>query len=414
MTRKEEVKVSVIIPVYNTPEKYLKPCLDSVMGQSLEEIEIIIVDNCSTDDTFVRLEGYAKADSRIVLIRQAVNGGVANSRNTGASHATGCYLYFMDSDDTLEKTALFTLYHRASQEEVEVLLFAWDVVHEEDPQGLLNPHVVASYPPSCLCTQSGQEVFSQLIQSGWEVGFIWIQLIKRDSFQARGLKFHCHASTCDDVLFFFQNLHTAQKVLCISDVLYHYTIRQQSHTNLTKGIDYAQGAFTWYLEALLSLVEYGVRKERPEIYERYFRNVRNFVAYHQAVAQKNLESKGKETLLNLQHFLWGEPLETLPTSTFSPKAEDEFCFFGAGIEGKRVLSLFGEMGFPFPVAICDNNPKIQGTKMGEIPVLSLEKALDTFPKAQFIITNQRFYQEIYEQLNEKVESFQILNLGLYE
>ena len=94
-------QVSVIIPVYNV-EKYLRQCLDSVINQTLEDIEIICVNDGSTDKSREILNEYAYKDSRIVVIHKE-NGGLASARNEGLKHVTGKYCHFLDSDDYIEK-----------------------------------------------------------------------------------------------------------------------------------------------------------------------------------------------------------------------------------------------------------------------------------------------------------------------
>ena len=95
------VKVSVIIPVYNV-EPYLKQCMDSVVGQTLKDIEIICVDDGSTDNSLDILREYAAEDSRIQIIEQK-NAGAGAARNNGMRYATGKYLSFLDSDDFFER-----------------------------------------------------------------------------------------------------------------------------------------------------------------------------------------------------------------------------------------------------------------------------------------------------------------------
>ena len=91
------VKVSIIIPTYNV-EKYLRECLDSVINQSLKDIEIICINDGSTDNSLAILEEYAKKDDRIIVINKK-NEGVAKTRNLGISRAKGQYVCFMDPDD---------------------------------------------------------------------------------------------------------------------------------------------------------------------------------------------------------------------------------------------------------------------------------------------------------------------------
>ena len=96
-----EIKVSVIIPVYNT-ENYLRECLDSVLAQTLREIEVICVDDGSTDNSLNILKEYQNKDTRIVVLTQE-NRSAGAARNYGLSIAKGKYLSFLDSDDFLIK-----------------------------------------------------------------------------------------------------------------------------------------------------------------------------------------------------------------------------------------------------------------------------------------------------------------------
>ncbi|MFL5844410.1 MAG: CDP-glycerol glycerophosphotransferase family protein [Solirubrobacteraceae bacterium] len=100
-------RISVVVPVYNV-EEYLRECLDSVAAQSFKDLEIVMVDDGSTDGSVAICEEYAARDERFTLVRQP-NGGLGNARNTGARHATGEFLNFLDSDDVLPKHALRTL-----------------------------------------------------------------------------------------------------------------------------------------------------------------------------------------------------------------------------------------------------------------------------------------------------------------
>ena len=123
------VKVSVVIPVYNT-EKYLRKALDSIVNQTLKDIEIICVNDGSTDKSLEILEEYKKNDSRIKIVSQT-NHGLGYSRNQGLNIANGEYIYFIDSDDTLENNALKELYELCEMKSLDVVLFKLINVDEE-------------------------------------------------------------------------------------------------------------------------------------------------------------------------------------------------------------------------------------------------------------------------------------------
>lgn len=122
------VEISVIIPVFNV-EKYLNECLDSICNQTFEDIEIICVNDGSTDNSLVILEEYASKDSRIKIISQQ-NQGLAASRNCGFAHSIGKYVYFIDSDDYLELDALKKLYNNAISNNSDMVMFKFQKVDD--------------------------------------------------------------------------------------------------------------------------------------------------------------------------------------------------------------------------------------------------------------------------------------------
>ena len=112
-------KISVIIPVYNV-EKYLAECLDSVLNQTFQDIEIICVNDGSTDNCGKILDKYAKKDPRIQIITQK-NKGLSGARNTGLDIATGDWICFVDSDDALPPNALSVLYSVAEKSGCQIV-----------------------------------------------------------------------------------------------------------------------------------------------------------------------------------------------------------------------------------------------------------------------------------------------------
>ena len=107
------VKISVIIPVYNV-EKYLCKCLDSILNQTLKEIEVICVNDGSTDNSLSILEDYAKKDTRLKIINQP-NQGQSTARNNGIKSAVGKYIGFVDSDDWIDEDFYESLYAAAEK-----------------------------------------------------------------------------------------------------------------------------------------------------------------------------------------------------------------------------------------------------------------------------------------------------------
>ncbi len=117
-------KVSVIVPVYNV-ENYIIDCLTSLSNQKLQEIEIICVNDGSTDNSLEIIKKYAETDSRVHILSQE-NRGLSEARNSGVKIASGEYLYFIDGDDLLDETALFELYTKAVDNDLDIVYFDAD------------------------------------------------------------------------------------------------------------------------------------------------------------------------------------------------------------------------------------------------------------------------------------------------
>ena len=111
-------KVSVIVPIYKV-EKYIKKCVDSIVGQTLPDIEIILVDDGSPDDCGAICEGYAKQDLRIKVIHKA-NEGLSEARNTGINAATSEYIGFVDGDDYVAPDMYEVLYKNITEQNADV------------------------------------------------------------------------------------------------------------------------------------------------------------------------------------------------------------------------------------------------------------------------------------------------------
>lgn len=114
-------KISIIVPVYNA-EKYLAPALDSVLDQSFTDIEVVCINDGSTDGSGEILERYQKKDNRVKVIKQKNNGGSA-ARNAGIKHSTGSYIMFLDSDDIYARGIIASAYDRAIETDADIVFY---------------------------------------------------------------------------------------------------------------------------------------------------------------------------------------------------------------------------------------------------------------------------------------------------
>lgn len=113
--------VSIIVPVYKVPEQYLRKCIESIMAQTLKEIEILLVDDGSPDQCGSICESYAKQDSRIRVLRKK-NGGLSSARNYGSKAAAGEWIMFVDGDDWIEPDMCQTMYKVGKEKNVQIVM----------------------------------------------------------------------------------------------------------------------------------------------------------------------------------------------------------------------------------------------------------------------------------------------------
>ena len=154
------MKVSVIIPVYNV-ENYVAECLESVCDQTLRDIEIICINDAATDGSREVVRKFAESDPRIRLYDNEKNLGLASTRNRGLESARGEYIYFLDSDDMIEKTSLEELYSAAESDRLDAAVFAARFIYEDEslrPNFSHNPAVFKGEYPDVM---SGRQLYKK-------------------------------------------------------------------------------------------------------------------------------------------------------------------------------------------------------------------------------------------------------------
>ena len=245
------IKVSVIVPVYNT-EKYVRKCAESILQQTLEEIELICINDGSTDRSGEILQGYAEKDERVRIIRQE-NQGQATARNAGIEEAKGEYICFVDSDDSLEAGALEALYRQAAEEKLDVLYFAGNTEYETEE--MAGDHK-AYFDRAYRRDQEEGKIFTgrEMLRMQREKRQFWrsacMCLIRRQFMEDSGIRFRSGVLH-EDNLFAFLLCLKAERTASTGAVYYHRLLRDNS-TVTTKA---TQKNLYGYLEAVLDETE---------------------------------------------------------------------------------------------------------------------------------------------------------------
>lgn len=203
--------VSIILPVYNA-ERYIERCLVSIIKQTYKPIEIILINDGSTDSSPAVMKKFAFENDCIKYIEKA-NSGVSDSRNLGIEKAKGEYIYFIDSDDWIEMDALESLYHQF--EVNKEIQFAVSGVYFDSKN---NTKVVQTED----CVIGREEALVSLFNDGYIRPVVWGKLIKYSLLQNNKITFDKDIFYSEDVMFVFEMLINSRKVAIISKPLYHY------------------------------------------------------------------------------------------------------------------------------------------------------------------------------------------------
>lgn len=301
---------SVIIPVYNV-KPFLQRCLDSVWKQSYHDFEVVIVDDGSTDGSGRICDQYAERYSQCKVIHQE-NKGLAAARNTGLQYASGKYILFVDSDDYIEKEMLTKAYYYMEEQGYDTFSFAMRRVNEQGEYLFEMAFIdgIGSYSlhdrKNFLLT-----LFLQY-KLGWEA---CIYVYRRDLIERKGIRFVENMKYAEDMPFTFEYMLYAKNAIKIPDMLYNYTRRDASITQMISVEQMVDGIFKGVFEVMWLKV-----KEESYLYYaallKYFVptilqtiDIVKFREIMKCVDNQQLQKKQWESIIEnkaIIQFFWGK------------------------------------------------------------------------------------------------------------
>lgn len=286
-----DIAVSVIIPVYNA-EPYLRQCLDSVVNQTLRDIEILCVDDGSTDGSPAILRDYQARDDRIrIFTQENLNAGAA--RNRGLDLAKGDYLSFLDADDFFEPEMLERAYARAEVLRAEVLVFRCDNYHDDEGRysDRNNSIEVACIPE--------QQPFPGTVVKGnlflTFVGWAWDKLFSREYVQKNGLRFQ-EQRTTNDLYFTYFALAKAQRIVTMDELFAHHRMHVSTSLEATR-----DKSWDCFYKALCALRD-GLRREG--LYGHYEQDFVNYCVSFSLWNLKTISWPRQEVLFYMMKNAW--------------------------------------------------------------------------------------------------------------
>lgn len=212
----QNTKVSVIIPVYNV-EPYIKKSVDSVLTQTYKNLEIILVDDGSTDDSGKICDEYAKQDDRIQVIHQK-NGGLSAARNAGLKIMTGDLIGFLDSDDWIDSDFFEILVQKQVETNADIVIIGYKYVYEKDGK------IITSNDPLVNQSYNKEEALIALAKGKIE-SHVWDRIFKKQLFD--GIEFP-EGRNYEDVSIMYRLFLKAEHISSYNCYKYNYLQRNNS------------------------------------------------------------------------------------------------------------------------------------------------------------------------------------------
>ncbi|MDR2616265.1 MAG: glycosyltransferase [Endomicrobium sp.] len=213
-------KVSVIVPIYNV-EKYLPRCLDSLLNQTLKDIEIICVEDCSTDNSRSVLKEYGQRDSRLKILYNKFNSGLATTRNNGLKVAESGYIMFCDSDDYYDQSMCLKLYNTINNCNCEIAVCGINVIYE-DKSGL--PYKESDKKYYAIKYDGLIKVTNKIVLNT-DVS-VCNKIFKREIIEENNITFP-DGLLFEDACFYFCYMIFCKNIFFIKDKFYNY-VRQEN------------------------------------------------------------------------------------------------------------------------------------------------------------------------------------------
>ena len=294
----KNVMISVIIPVYNA-KGTINRCLDSVLNQIYKNVEVICVDDESTDESLNICRDYQKSDSRVKIVEQK-NGGVAAARNAGLEIAQGEYVTFIDQDDWLELGTYIKLVELAKNYNADMVVCNYSKDSTSESQKMENVE------PIQRIIKSRDELIKYAFYREKYRGFaafVWNKLFRREMLVENGIIFDDSLKRGDDVLFYATVATVAQTTVYVDESFYHYVQREDSitHTKNAQNLDRLADILIGYERAIKIL-------EDRKVETRSIDYMKCFYVYHASLLyeiarEERLEEKQRRFQQSMRLYL---------------------------------------------------------------------------------------------------------------
>ena len=409
--------ISIIIPTLNA-SMYIKECLDSICGQSLREIEIMVIDADSNDGTVEVVEEYSRRDKRITILRDTKR-STGFAKNLGIDRARAPYVLIVEPDDYIEKGALSILYENAERENLDIVKGGFNTFIGDDKDRFFFPKSVTNIKNDYGKVHNAKENNNVFRWSMYE----WLCLYRKDFLDKYNIRHNeTPGAAFQDIGFCFLTLSLAQSVKLLENTVYHYRCDNPNSSvkdkkkifNTCIEYEYIKARMESYTDAWEKVKCAFVREyfhSNFVCYERLFEELRHDLSermHNDLIAYNNMgmidKSRFSDTELQYVNMLLNSADEfdkAIRTKDEKKENNRNRLFrslesFGeppqvviccAGHYGANLHYLLKEHGIKVS-AYADNNVDLQGTYLNSIEVISYRECVDRFSDAMYLVANK--------------------------
>ena len=392
-------KISIIVPIYNT-EAYLRECLDSLISQTLKEIEIICVDDASTDNSKQIVKEYSSIHNNVKLLEHKKNAGLSETRNSGIKAATGKYIMFVDSDDYILNDACRELYLMAENKKADIVYYSYKMLYSDGSfshvDSFSSEHVISGREHFCKATREHRNRVPS-----------WTQFYNTEFLQRNNIYFY-PGILHEDMLFYFFTAMKAERVVDVENEYYVYRQRDDSivHQKITE-----KRVKSWFM-IICKIFEFWIEntfsEEENNAISCYLTpTIKRFRLYMNKVSFDNKDYRNSFPEEFLYRVIRNENKKELVTLTQEHidriiKA-DTVVLYGAGMAAEDIYSFLLGMNIKVDQVIVSNVSSSQPF-FHEIKIQGLEQISDEekYKNAVFIIaTTEKYHREIETRIQRK-------------
>jgi glycosyltransferase involved in cell wall biosynthesis len=288
-----DVSISIIIPIYNVEEKYLKECMHSVLNQTKKDIQIICINDGSTNNSSAVIQKYKEKDNRIEIIENKSNKGAGNARNAALQHVEGDYILFVDADDWIEHDACEKLYNLGEKTKAQLVQFLFEVKDQRKQANIhFEEHIRHGFYQENF--QYKNNILTNKISILTTLQ-VWNKLWLTSFIRANKLRFDDTARAGEDMTMSWLAILSAKRIAVLPEKLYYYRCRDNS---LSRKKEYYADTISNYDKIHDILVKFNLYENLEYKHFYLSKKLEYYYRYSQKVSSKKDRKEYRKIFLN--------------------------------------------------------------------------------------------------------------------